>query len=235
VIGVDERVRVFETDLRPWRMVCALKIRGGLGSAIGTGWLVGAKTVLTAGHCVNHPMIGGWAASIEVVPGQNGADRPFGSVRSTSFHSVNRWIEDRDPDFDYGVIHLAEDLGAQLGWFGLKVADADELTNALVNVSGYPGDRGAGAEQYHHRNRVVQVTGRRVFYEVDTAAGQSGAPVWTYDDADATMERPLAVGIHAYGVDGGARVQANSAPRIIPEAFDQIQAWIAADDAPGGG
>jgi glutamyl endopeptidase len=65
VIGIDERVRIYDTDLQPWRMVCVLKIRGPAGAAIGTGWLVGPKTVLTAGHCVNHPMLGGWATQIE--------------------------------------------------------------------------------------------------------------------------------------------------------------------------
>ena len=38
--------------------------------------------------------------------------------------------------------------------------------------------------------------------------------------------------IHAYGTGGtpaGFGITANSAPRIIPEVLDQIEAWIAAD------
>jgi glutamyl endopeptidase len=117
-------------------------------------------------------------------------------------------------------------LGSELGWFGLKVAIDAELDNRLVNVSGYPGDRGAGAEQYHHRNRIVHSADRRVYYEVDTAAGQSGAPVWMYEDSDTERQYPLAIGIHAYGVSGP--IPGNSAPRIVAEVFDQIQAWIEA-------
>src|SRR4051794_24962558 len=53
VIGRDERQRVLDTDLTPWRKICSLQMRGALGSGvIGTGWLVGPRTVITAGHCV---------------------------------------------------------------------------------------------------------------------------------------------------------------------------------------
>src|SRR5918912_3129628 len=72
VIGpTDDRVRILDTELAPWRMICALRMRGPTGAgAIGTGWFIGPRTVLTAGHCVfsNH-FFGGWASSIEVIPG----------------------------------------------------------------------------------------------------------------------------------------------------------------------
>src|ERR1700758_209107 len=48
VIGRDERVRIVDTDLAPWRMICALRMRGETGpGAIGTGWFIGPKTLLT--------------------------------------------------------------------------------------------------------------------------------------------------------------------------------------------
>jgi V8-like Glu-specific endopeptidase len=53
VIGRDERVRILDTNLAPRRMICALRMRGPSGAgAIGTGWFIGPKTVLTAGHRV---------------------------------------------------------------------------------------------------------------------------------------------------------------------------------------
>src|SRR5918999_1798573 len=113
VIGpVDDRVRILDTDLPPWRMICALRMRGPTGAgAIGTGWFIGPRTVLTAGHCVfsNH-FFGGWAASIDVIPGLVGPGaqddmRPYGSLSSRRFSSVDRWTEAEDPDFDIGCIH----------------------------------------------------------------------------------------------------------------------------------
>src|SRR5687768_6326230 len=52
VIGRDERVRILDTDLYPWSAICALRMRGPSGGAMGTGWFIGPRTVITAGHCV---------------------------------------------------------------------------------------------------------------------------------------------------------------------------------------
>jgi V8-like Glu-specific endopeptidase len=235
VLGVDDRVRILDTDLSPWRMICALRMRGPSGAgAIGTGWFIGPRTVLTAGHCVfSSHFFGGWANTIEVIPGMNGNGdssdaRPYGSATTQRLSSLDRWTESQDPDFDIGCIHLDQPLGEVVGWFSVGALPPDRLESFLVNVSGYPGDRGAGAEQYHARNRVLQVTERRIFYEVDTYGGQSGAPVWIHEEEGAP---PLAVGVHAYGT-GGAPVggaPSNSAPRIIPEVLDKIIGWVEQD------
>lgn len=242
VIGTDERVRIIDTDLLPWRMIAALRMRGPSGAgAIGTGWLIGPKTVLTAGHCVfSTHFFGGWASTIEVIPGLRGAGtdpdlRPYGSVTSEKLSSLDRWTEHEDADFDIGCIHLDEPLGDTVGWFGLASMSPEELTGFSVNVSGYPADRGAGSEQYHAANRILSVTDRRIFYEVDTFGGQSGAPVWIHKE---DQSLPIAVGIHAYGTGGTPTtlgVVANSAPRIIPEVFAKLKEWVDEDGGwPGG-
>ncbi len=236
VIGFDQRVRILDTELSPWRMICALRMRAPNGAAaIGTGWFVGPRTIVTAGHCVHSTQFfAGWADTIEVIPGLIGAGpvatmRPFGSIASGRFSSVDRWIDQADPDFDIGCIHLDEPLGDTVGWFAIGTLSVDELTGFLVNISGYPGDRGNGNEQYHAVNRVLQLSDRRIFYDVDTFGGQSGAPVWIQESA---ASAPLAVGIHAYGIGGTPGtfgITANSAPRIISEVFDTIRGWIDED------
>lgn len=240
VLGDDDRMRILDTDLAPWRMICALRMQGpGGAGAIGTGWFIGPRTLLTAGHCVfSTQFFGGWASSIEVIPGLNGKgqsprNRPFDSITSTKFSSVDRWTEHEDADFDIGCIHLDEPLGDKVGWFTLAAFPTEELESFLVNVSGYPADRGRGFEQYHHRNRIVRVTDRRLFYEVDTYGGQSGAPVWVHETETGP---PIAVGIHAYGVGGTPAtlgITANSAPRIIPEVLEKAREWLAQDSQTG--
>jgi len=229
VLGTDERVRILDTDLSPWRMICSLQILSASGgNLIGTGWFVGPRTLLTAGHCVHSlDFMGGWAASIEVIPGRNGSEAKHGRATSTRISSVDRWVQSQDPDFDIGCIHLDEALGEKVGWFALGALTAEELSGYLVNIAGYPSDRGAGEEQYHHRNRVLRVTERRVFYDVDTFGGQSGSPVWVHEQETTP---PLAVAIHAYGLGGSpADLRANSAPRIIPEVLEQVRAWVEMD------
>jgi glutamyl endopeptidase len=230
VIGPDDRTRILETHLAPWRMICALEIDSLFGSFIGTGWFAGPKTLITAGHCVfDNVQMGGWAQSIVASPGRSGSDRPFGKMTATRFSSVDRWIQQRDPDFDIGCIHLEAAPTQDLGFFGIGVLPNADLEQAMVNIAGYPGDRGDGREQFFHANRILRAGPRRIFYDVDTFGGQSGAPAWVYEDSSTV---PVVVGIHAYGTGGTPAdlgITANSAPRVIPEVLEQIRAWVAQD------
>lgn len=236
VIGADDRKRILDTDLLPWRMICAMEMYGADDSAmIGTGWLVGPCTIITAGHCVYLNEFGPqkWAKRIKIMPGRNGGEHPFAEqeCESVMFSVDARWADAVDKngngqDYDIGAIHLDKPIGNALGWFGIEVLTENELANFLVNISGYPGDRGAGAEQYFHANRIKNVTKRRVFYDIDTYGGQSGSPVWIHREPQAP---PTVIGIHAYGV-GGNTLQLNSAPRIDAEVLSLIEYWVGEDN-----
>ena len=233
VIGVDERVRISDTDKLPWRMIAALSLKPKLpltSTFIGTGWFIGPKTLLTAGHCVfSESDFGGWIGSIDVSPGRNDAKFPYGTVTASRFSSTKVWQNGPDPDYDIGCIHLDEPLGDQVGYFKIASLTDQELEGALVNISGYPGDRGGGEQQFFHANRVLRTSARRVFYDIDTYGGQSGSPVWHQASPEA---EPVAIAIHAYGVGGtpgGWGMTANSGPRLIPEMVQMIKEWLAAD------
>jgi glutamyl endopeptidase len=116
VCGADDRTRVTPATNLPWRWICKLLIVFPDGAQfVGTGWFIGARTVMTAGHCVFSRANGGWARSIEVVPGMDGNARPYGSQVGTSFRSVTGWTQDSKPEFDYGAIILPNcNLGIRL-------------------------------------------------------------------------------------------------------------------------
>ncbi|UPJ49333.1 hypothetical protein IVB30_41450 [Bradyrhizobium sp. 200] len=104
-----------------------------------------------------------------------------------------------------------------------------------VHVAGYPGEaaKGFGREMWAHRSKVIATTALRVYYDVDTTPGQSGAPAFT---VDSDIAAPIGIAIHAYGTGGTPGhlgVVANSAPRITPDLFETIQRWI--DVGPDGG
>lgn len=229
VIGVDERNLIKETDKYPWRMIAALSLipRPPLSNTyIGTAWFIGPKTLLTAGHCVySKSDFGGWIGRIEVSPGRYGSKFPFKTVTATRFSALKVWEDSADPDFDVGCIHLDAPLEETVGHFKIASPTDAELAERLVNVSGYPGDRGGGKEQYFHRNRLLKVTARRLYYDVDTYGGQSGSPVWIQNGP---KDEPVAIGVHAYGVS--SEMTANSGPRLRPEVVATIQKWLA-DDA----
>lgn len=219
VIGPDDRVEVSNTETYPWRCICSLRINAADGrSFIGTGWLVSPRVVVTAGHCIYLHDAGGWADSIEVIPGRRGSHMPYGSVSTGSLRSVRGWTESRDSDYDYGAILLPESnrYGDQLGWFGYSTRTDSELEAGVVNLSGYPGDKPSGTQWFHSLG-VDSHTDKKFTYQIDTFGGQSGAPVWQFLPDGGRY----GVGIHTSG-----HLSGNSATRISGDVFDNIVNWI---------
>lgn len=218
VIGTDDRTQISDTTVYPLRCIASLRITAQDGTGwIGTGWLVGPRLLLTAGHCVYMSDHGGWVQQMEVIPGRQGDTFPYQSCIATEFRSVHGWIDDGKSEFDYGAILLPEAnrYGDQLGWFGFQVRSDDDLNNLTVNISGYPGDKPSGT-QWYLSGPIKNVSDRNFTYDIDTAGGQSGAPVWVYQNDGSR----LGVGVHTNGAMGG-----NSATRITQEVYDNITAW----------
>jgi V8-like Glu-specific endopeptidase len=217
VIGPDNRVRVQNTAVYPWRAICALRIQAANGARfIGTGWLISPRTVITAGHCVFMHDAGGWVRSIEVIPGLNDSSRPFGSHVGTMLKSVTGWTQSKNRDYDYAAIILppGNRPGAQTGTFGFAVRDDAFLRSAALNLSGYPGDKG-GSQQWFHAQKAKSLSSRVITYDIDTAGGQSGAPVWVLQNGQRN-----AVGVHTNGHSSG-----NSATRIVTPVFNNMMNW----------
>ena len=224
VHGPDNRVRITTTSVYPWRAHASLLITAADGSQwIGTGWFIGPHTLMTAGHVVNIRGSGvagrdGWVRRIQVMPGRNGSSLPYGSVTSTSFRSVTGWTTSAsgDENYDYGAIILPKDLGTTTGWFGFGVYSDADLKNSVGNIAGYPGDKPAG-ELWYDARRIDSVNSRKVYYDIDTAGGQSGSAVYRIVNG-----QRYAFAIHAYG---GATT--NSGTRIVTPVYNNMVAWKA--------
>jgi glutamyl endopeptidase len=216
-LDADDRTQISTTEAYPWRCICMLNITAADGSRwLGTGWLAGPRTVITAAHCVYLHRHGGWIRQVEVAPGQNGDLLPYGATIATSFRSVKGWARNQRRGYDYGAIILPADraFGNLLGYFGYMNPGDLDLQGARVNLAGYPCDR-PRATQWRHARRLDYLTPRTLEYAVDTIGGQSGAPIWRLRNG-----APYVVGIHANGDLFG-----NAATRINAPVFDNISTW----------
>lgn len=222
VHGPDDRVRITNTSAYPWRVHASLLITAADNSMwIGTGWFIGPHTVMTAGHVVyiknsGVPGRDGWVKRIQVMPGRNGSTLPYGSVTSSNFRSVTGWTGSGDQNYDYGAIILPTNLGNTVGWFGFGVYSDADLVASTGNIAGYPGDKPTGTQWYDAR-RIASVSARKVYYDIDTAGGQSGSAVYRIINGGR-----YGVAIHAYG---GAVT--NSGTRIVTPVFNNMVAWKA--------
>jgi len=220
VNGEDNRVQIADTGSYLWPTIASLLITAADDSMwIGTGWFIGPKTLITAGHCVfiknsGTPGQDGWVKQITVVPGRNGSDSPFGQVTSSDFHAVTGWTEDGSEEYDYSAIILSTDLGNQTGWFGFGTYADDDLISAMANIAGYPGDKPDGSLWYD-AHQIDSVKPKKVYYDIDTMGGQSGSGVWREIEGSR-----YAVAIDAYG-----GTSTNSGTRIDDAVYQNMLDW----------
>ena len=124
VIGTDERVQIRDTTRLPWRLNASLLMTAADNSQwIGTGWFISPRTLVTAGHCVyikgsGVPGRDGFVKRIQVMPGRNGTQVPFGGLTATEFWTVKGWAENGLETYDYGALILPAPFPQNLGTSG---------------------------------------------------------------------------------------------------------------------
>jgi glutamyl endopeptidase len=211
VIGADGRYQITGTTAYPYRAI--VHISSSIGGC--TGWLIGANTVATAGHCVYGS--GAWATGVTVSPGRSGSSLPYGSCGASTLYSVVGWTQSQNRDYDYGAIKLNCSIGNTVGWFGFRWTSAS-LTGQPSYTAGYPGDKSPYPTLWRADDTVRISQTFRLYYANDTAGGQSGSPVWN-DEASCST---CGIAIHAYGVDSTGY---NGGTRITENVFNNLLAW----------
>lgn len=221
IIGQDGRVQVADTTVFPYSAIIELEVNFPYTSAQCSGWMIGPDKIATAGHCLYYGSFGGWANSITAYPGRNGANAPFGSFAAKYWSVPQRWINGHATGRDYGVIQLNSRIGDTVGYFGYKYTERKNFfPSRTANVGGYPGDKvnDQANTQWTAQGQISRAKRRRLFYSMDTYAGQSGAPLYGRWNRNCS---PCGFGIHTYGVGGGWTE--NSATRITKNVFDFFQ------------
>jgi glutamyl endopeptidase len=234
----ENRIKIgaLENALDPWIKICKVVAKGpGGGDFPATGWFAGPKTVVTAGHVLYDTQWGknwgsepDWTPFTDVFIGKSGTSA-LSKAMSTRFRVASAWHDfiSNDPNeesrryqVDLGCIQLDTSPWDVDRQFGIDATDS-ELKSRAATIAGYPADIDAGQIQVRASATITKAQGHTLFHEVDTNAGESGAPIWL---GGADVKNPRVCGIHTGGNDAS---QINWGVRINHDVADLIKAWIA--------
>ena len=222
----DDRQRITNTDEYPWSSICKLYITADDGSRwIGSGAIIDEFHVLTCGHNVYLHDNGGWASSVEVVPGMDGSYEPFGSAMVTNMRSYTEWTQDEMVEHDWAVLTIDSNMGDNTGWLGRQWASSSHsIYTGTLHTAGYPGDLDNGERIYYTSGDGDSADAYNHWYWLDSAPGQSGSPVWIDDGTNRYI-----VSINAYSYEN--ETYPNLGTRLNQDKFDQISIWLNEDSA----
>lgn len=203
VIGRDDRDRVTQVNKFPFSAVCSLEVYRGRRRQIGTGFFVGKNVVMTAGHnlCNNANLGRGYVDKVIVYAERNGrsryADRQVITSRKR-LKVARAWRDSKNKLMDWGIIILPEPYGDRHGAFSLGPWTSQQLKGSLFNVVGYPASKstktGVAFQMWADVGKITSVRQRSLRYTMDTAGGQSGAPIIAWKN-----RKSFVVGVHNYG------------------------------------
>ncbi len=219
VIGSDDRKRVRDATLLPFRWVCQV-----LGEdidtrrlSVGSGFLIGRRVIITAAHNL-------WAKANRVdqflvlcgLEGDHQSPR-LGSYKTRKAIPHPKYVANRNSAYDIAVIVLEEPLSASIGVVPWESVDPNLLVGLKGAISGYPrygpGEKDKenspiNAHQWYDIASLTQ-SGGQLFYTADTSAGQSGCPVLVARPSPSTgVLESTAVGVHIRGVESSLGNQA---------------------------
>lgn len=230
VFPPDDREKISDTTIYPWRTICKLYITAADSSQfIASAAMLDEFHVLTCGHCVYLHDYGGWATEIKVIPGMAGSYEPFGHAFATYYRTYSGWVDGEMFEHDWAVITLDSTIGSQTGWMGRRTADpSNSIYTGVLNLAGYPADLDSGEYMYFDADVGEDADEYNHWFWMDTAPGQSGSPVWQYDG-----ENRFILSVNAYEYEYGT--YANFGTRLNQDKFDRINTWLEEDKTNNGG
>ncbi len=229
VFGTDDRFKVTDTTKAFPKWICKLYMYPNSNASdqarrLGTATFVAPNVILTAGHNVHNNDLGGWASKIEVIPGLNGIQRPYGETFTSHYICCKGWIDTKRDLYDFALIFTQKQFPPQYGHMGFASVKKENLQGQNITICGYPVDLPRdqpgmkGKYQYYAKNNVLKLDSGMLYYTVDVEGGQSGSPIMYYNNE---RNQFYICGIHTAGKYG--QITTNSGTYLTNIIYDIIQ------------
>ena len=210
----DDRFRVNNTTSFPHSAIASVETIWPYGIVtVGTAWMYGPNIAMTAGHNLYSDKYGGWPTEILIYPGRNDSSKPFGEVKAITIHVPESFTNNRDTNFDWGLIELDKNIGNETGYFG-ALWKLDSLNDTDITIAGYPAEN--YTQMWKMDGNILNSHEYKINYNIDTTGGQSGSPVYL------TTDNYLSVAIHT---NGDYLKRFNKGTRITKGIFDFMESF----------
>eukprot|EP00485_Elphidium_margaritaceum_P001932 CAMPEP_0202696774 /NCGR_PEP_ID=MMETSP1385-20130828/10095_1 /ASSEMBLY_ACC=CAM_ASM_000861 /TAXON_ID=933848 /ORGANISM="Elphidium margaritaceum" /LENGTH=534 /DNA_ID=CAMNT_0049353051 /DNA_START=143 /DNA_END=1744 /DNA_ORIENTATION=- len=204
--GDDDRVQYTShaTQSFPENVVGKLTYSNGTHVWYCSATLIGPWHILLAGHCLYDAQNGAWYGDFKFYPNYDVTSDGV-SIGWQLAVTLRGWTDNRDHNYDIGMIVLARN--AFHGWmsFGYDEALADRAETTTWNMIGFPADLGkrtkmsveCAIEEYHENCLVDRDCDLGIYElqadgeEFNGAKGTSGGPVWSWKTSGATSKRVI--------------------------------------------
>lgn len=203
----DDRtaVNINDAEIYPYNTVGFLTTDFPYEFMRGTGFLVSPHTVITNAHNVYSPQFGGWYRTIRFTPGQHEDSSmdiitPYSTI-SPDKAAVNSKFKEYEEDgerdkainYDYAAIFFEDPVSGINTFMPLEFNHVPEVMSLL----GYPGNvRGKlTLGMWLSEGPLVKYDEYCLYYEAYTSGGNSGSPVFVYNE---TADTYRVVAIHSF-------------------------------------
>ncbi|KAH8179383.1 trypsin domain-containing protein [Sarocladium implicatum] len=180
IIGADDR-ELWEGEETVFPGAAVGRITFDDGS-ICSGALVGPRHVLTSKSCIPQSPWGQFAPGYDQGSDKYGASS-WGNIIMASIEPDSCLWKN-----DFALIILNERLGDTVGYFGIKLPDAEKLDKPIFSHQGYPSDLNRAERPYRQTGVTVHSEGSlqcdatgHIRTDVDAMPGQAGGPLWEMD------------------------------------------------------
>lgn len=176
IFGSDDRITVSNPGKWPWSAICLMEVTAKCGhSWVGTGFMVGEDSMLSAAHCLVCPEDREWAKKITFYFG-------YKSKKNYLYKYTGKWnatVGTTFPNYryemngDYACIHVDKKVGKKTGWFGMRTNTTSNLGSTTYYAAGY-----RDGKLRHDRGSLGLYGSNFYMHHIDHVPGNSGGPIF---------------------------------------------------------